>query len=187
MAGIRSRVRTAAASVPTATPSSGRMSSILEMGKLRTGCLAGLAGNTADFQRTFWDPLNSSSICGMIALPWDHRPPKSQLPVSPHSPEKPCLLQVQSSSPRPARGRGGPHPRARPRQHARAPVRDPEAPCRAVRPATYHATGEAFPAPRLTLCATPPPTHDTWSTGFSPAETHAAWHVWLCTDSWLHE
>lgn len=184
VAGIQPRVQTAAASVPTATPSSGRMSSILEMGKLRTGCLAGLAGNTADFQRTFWDPLNSSSICGMLALPWDHPPPKSQLPVSPHSPglyllrlRKLACSRCRAPAPRPARGRGGLHPQARPWQHARVPVRDAEAPCHAARPATYHATEEAFPAPRLILCTTPPPTHDTWRAGFSPAETHAAWHV----------
>lgn len=134
-----------------------------------------LSGTLSTVQALMWN------ACSALGPPTSQKlaagQPSFSLPSLPPPPEKACLLQMQSSTPSPASGLGGLCPWARPWQHPGVPVRDADAPGRAARPATCHGTGEAVPAPHLILCTTLPPTHETRTAGFSPAETHTAWHV----------
>lgn len=139
---------------------------------------------TADFQRTLWDPLNSSSIWGMPALPWAHRLPAKPAAGHPSFPlaSPPPPLETACLS----RHRLDPESCQRPRQPVATgltPAAAQSTRKRRSRPmpccgaTTHHWTGEAFPVPRHSLCATPLMTRGTRGAGFPPAETRAAWHT----------
>lgn len=130
-------------------------------GDLRTRCPAALAGNTEDFQRPLWDPLNSSSICGMLALPWN-RPSKARWGSAPLPPaslppprRKPACSSHRGDSESCQRARW-PVSRGPALQPPRVPGRDADIPCRAAGLPLVTRLGRLFP-PLAAASALPTP------------------------------